>query len=249
MRKSILPAIAVVGFFATTAAFANTYAPSTITVDTVGAQDSNGEYFGPYQGKFGGITTNVYCDDFNHNIFIGAAPTNVNVSDLTNLSLTRFGGAGATTTLADALVDYEKIFYLSSFLSGSYSAPTTFYGTFASGTNSANTLVAADIQDALWSFYDTTPQAANGGTNQVNYWLDQAAANYTKYSYANFRILTDSGNQYGGVQELFVSTLGSSALNPTPEPGTIGMLFGGVAAIAFGGMRRRNRKTGLATAK
>lgn len=230
--SKLLTSAAIV-LVAASAAFAD-----TITVETVNLKDSAGEYIGPYGGKFNGSLTSVYCDDLLHNIQISANTTNVVVSTVADLSNTRFGGASAPTASV-ALADYEEIFYLSTFLTGTYTAPSTYYSPFSGGSTSANTNVKADIQDAMWSIFDSA--AANNNTNQVNYWLTLAQNNYSHYSYSNYRILTDSANQYNGVQELFVNISGGNTLVGTPEPGTVASVLGGMAALAFGWRRKRAR--------
>lgn len=246
MCKSLFVAIAVLAL-TTVSSFATSYSPSTVSVTSVtsGRNDSGGDAVGPYAGTFGGLATTIFCDDRDHNIQIG--PTfNVNVSDITDLSLTRFGGSSASDTL-NAVVNYEKVFYLSGLLSATYTDPTIFYASqhYTTGTTSANsgaTGVNADIQDAIWGLMETdVPNAIRGSvTNQVQYWLDLATKNHAGKDYTAYRILTDSavGAQYSGVQELFTKT---------PEPGTIGMLFSGLAAVGFG-LRRRNRKVAFVAA-
>lgn len=225
----------VIGAFivSSSIAFANI---GTIGISNVsGARDSANEFIGPYGGPFNGVTTMVFCDDLNHNIWIGAAPTTVNVSSIGNLSLTRFGGPNAPTALV-ATADYEQIFYLSTFLATpNLQNP---YPTFTSGTNSANSNVQADIQDAMWSYF--APSTENIGTNQVNYWVTKAGANYRNYDYSTFKILTDSSDQYGGIQELFINTdLHGDVLTPTPEPGFWGLLTAGAGTLGVCLYRRK----------
>jgi hypothetical protein len=250
MHKRLIPSIAILSLLATTAAFANTV--STVSVASApGAKDSGNNLIGPYQGTFGSAASIIYCDDLAHNINFNQV-ANVNVSSIGDLSLTRFGGSGAATVLtaAVATADYEKIFYLSAFLGSSYTSPTSFYAGKSVTDNSSNTSatsgVNADIQDAMWSIFDSA--APNAASTGVGYWLGQAAANYKNFDYSHFKILTDDSSpngQYHGVQELFVDTLGTSQLSPTPEPATMMMLGAGLAVLGFVGVRRRNRSSRL----
>ncbi len=228
-RHLIALALTVIG--SSSISFANT---GTIGINGVnGNTDSSGAYIAPYTGPFNGNTVTVYCDDLAHDIIIGATPITVNISHVDDLSLTRFGGPLAPTA-AVAKTDYEQIFYLSTLL-GAPNVPSP-YPSFVGGVNSANSSVAADIQDAIWTYFD--PATANAGTNQVNFWMAQAFSNYQNYNYSSFSILTDAQNQYNGVQELFINS-NPNGLTPTPEPSTWGMLAMGCGALGTCVVRRR----------
>ncbi len=188
---------------------------ATLNLDSVdGVKDTSGNFVGPYQGRLDGVAYALFCADFDHNIKDPDTVT-VNVSTLNNLSLTRFGGLAAATSL------YEQAFYLSSFL------------LTASNTDRGN------IQDAIWSFFAS--DAPNQSSTAVKGWETKAASNYQGKDYSNFRILTDAGNQAGGKQELFLSTgtVGPPGLTSTPEPNTWALLLTGVTSLAIARSQRK----------
>lgn len=194
---------------------------STATLDSVdGVKDSAGNFVGPYSGKLDGLTYNIFCDDFNHHIGIPDSET-VNVSTLTDLHLTRFGGVAAATSL------YQQVFYLSTYLLGASAAQR------------------ADVQDAMWSYFSTG--APNQAKGEVQGWLAQAQSNYSGKDYSSFRVLTEMNTaanptaQFDGTQELFISTtIRQPGLTSTPEPATWAMLLTGVGGFAFVRFRRKS---------
>ncbi len=194
---------------------------STVTLDSVdGVKDTAGNFVGPYSGKLDGLTYNIFCDDFDHHIGIPDSET-VNVSTLTDLHLTRFGGVAAATSL------YQQVFYLSTYLPG------------------ASASQRGDVQDAMWSYFSTS--APNQAKAQVQGWLAQAQSNYSGKDYSSFRVLTEMNTaanptaQFDGKQELFISTtIRQPGLTNTPEPATWAMLLTGVAGFAFARFRRKS---------
>ena len=187
---------------------------ATLYFDSVdGTKDSSGNYVSPYNGRLDATAYKLFCDDFDHNINIPDTET-VNVSTISNLSQTRFGG------VTNAVAKYEEIFYLSSYLF------------------TANATDRGNIQDAIWSYFAS--DAPNQGSAAVQGWETLATNNYAGKDYSSFRILTDASSQYRGKQELFISV---SPLTPgltgTPEPGTWAMLLGGFSGLA---LVRRSRK-------
>lgn len=193
-----------------------------ITITAVDyTQDSVGNYVGPYTGTVDSASMLIFCDDVFHHVNINEAVT-ANVSTIAGgLTLTRFGGLSAATTL------YEEAFYLSTFLSSpAYSASR------------------ADIQDAIWDLFVTG--GPNAAQLAVLNWQTQASNNYSGKDYSSFRIYTQptmgNNEQYDGKQELFTS---SSTLGPgvtaTPEPGTLAMLLTGMAGVVVARVRRRKQ--------
>jgi len=193
---------------------------STLLLDSVdGVTDSAGDLVGPYNGRLDGLAYNIFCDDFDHHIGIPDSET-VNVSTVTDLHLTRFGGVAAATSL------YEQVFYLATYL-----------------TN-ASASQRADVQDAMWSYFSTN--APNQAKLQVQGWLNQAKANYAGKDYSSFRVMTEVNTaanptaQFDGKQELFLSTVTRlPGLTSTPEPATWAMLLTGLGGFAFARFRRR----------
>ena len=190
-----------------------------ITITAVDyTQDSVGNYVGPYTGTVDNASMLIFCDDVFHHVNINEAVT-ANVSTIAGgLTLTRFGGLSAATTL------YEESFYLSTFLSSpAYSASR------------------ADIQDAIWDLF--APGGPNATLATVVGWQTQASNNYSGKDYSSFKVYTQpSPNQFDGKQELFTS---SSTLGPgvtaTPEPGTLAMLLTGMAGVVVARVRRRKQ--------
>ena len=185
---------------------------STLYFDSVdGTKDSSGNYVSPYSGRLDTTSYKLFCDDFDHNIGIPDTET-VNVSTISNLSQTRFGGVTNATT------KYEEIFYLSSYLL------------------TANATDRGNIQDAIWSYFAS--DAPNQSSSAVKGWETLATNNYADKDYSSFRILTDASNQLRGKQELFITVSPvTSGLTGTPEPGTWALLLSGVSGLAL--VRRR----------
>jgi hypothetical protein len=127
--------------------------------------------------------------------------------------------------------------------------------------------IAQGLQDAAWDLTSSNgPQ--NDNTDAV-IWLKAAAADYNKTSgisavsvdstsvsiyvpnYADWNVATPPGavglNSGGGTQEFLYFSTGSNYYNgptPTPEPGTIGLLGGGL--LVLGLLRRRGTKRQVA---
>jgi hypothetical protein len=200
-----------------------TLSASTLNFDSVdGVKDSAGNYVAPYNGSLDGTNYLLFCDDFTHNIFIPDSET-VNVSAINNLSLTRFGGLAAATSL------YEQVFYLSSYLVGASDAQR------------------GDVQDAMWSYFAPS-DAPNQSKQAVKDWLTQANNNYASKDYSQFRILTEANSdanpsaQFNGKQELFINISGDSTNTTptnTPEPGTWALLLTGLGGFVLTRARRQ----------
>jgi hypothetical protein len=194
--------------------------------------DSVGNPVGPYVGTVQSgtgtpVSVQIFCDDLTHDISVPGTYTE-DVETISDLSGARFSGVGAETSL-EATDLYEELFYLAGIL------------TSATGTT------AADIQDAMWNL--TYPLEGNPGadaapaiTSSVQGWLNQAVANSAGGNYSSWVILTDSSNQYNGVQELIYNTGITTTTTGAPEPGTVGMLLGGVGLLIYHRRRLLIRK-------
>ena len=183
-----------------------------------GQTDKAGNLISPYTATVNGVSTTIYCVDFANEVSNGQQWT-ANVTSLAsgNLTQTRYGSIsqtfGGTTYNATQL--NEMAAYL-----------TTQF----SGNSSAN----GDIQDTIWDLFN--PNSYNSGsvppTPSSNYWLSQAESNYSKISYTNFNILTNSApvaySGSGQVQEFIF----------TPEPSSIVLLGFGLIAISIAGRRK-----------
>ena len=165
------------------------YAASVTVYRGSGIVDAKGMVAGPYPGSVNGQDYDLFCDDAAHDI-VAQDSVKMTVSTLSDLSHTRFGKK------MNAEVMYEQIFYLSTYL---LSPPK--HVPYTSDTNQP---VAADIQDAIWSYFD--PNSDESGSNSVKYWRNLAARDYDQGNYCSFRILTDSMNPLNGVQELFFNS-------------------------------------------
>jgi hypothetical protein len=201
-------------------------------LDFTGGGVGPGGIISPYTGNLslGGAynpstatALQLFCDDFSDHVSIGDI-YQVNISTISNLSSTRFGGVQGATQL------YEQVFYLADQL--------LFAGDLTTQTN---------IQDAIWQIFDPTdfPNTASNAA-AVTQWRNTALNNYKSVgSYASWNILTDANIQgagLGGKQELLYTTSPVPHYSVgTPEPGTVAMTFGGVALLAYG--RRRKLRT------
>lgn len=82
------------------------------------------------------------------------------------------------------------------------------------------------------------PNAPTNSTAQA--WIYQAEHNYSSVDPNNFEIVTNTGTLAltGQVQEFIV---------PTPEPGTIFLLGGGLLVVLWTGMRGRKSPSGISS--
>jgi len=205
------------------ASFAQTTAV-TITGVGDGSSVTNPSYFGvyvdPYTATVGGVAnTNVICDDWSDNTFVGESWT-ANVSTVASVSSGNMTPifAPAASKIASPLTPgqlYDEVAWLATQL-------------LANPTNSTN---QAEVSFAIWELtysYAPTPQmpdpktflsgSPNGSTYQnaisgSNGLLAQAAAAVNSgYSGAGWEILTPVAGTPGPPQEFLVYTPESSAM-------------------------------------
>jgi hypothetical protein len=213
---------------------------------------------GSSKALLNGVTVQIFCDDFNDEIYVPSTDS-ANVTTLgtgVNLGETRFGdvasngwtsinlsGSGSIVTTDDAFFNsgngssvaarYDMVAYL-----------VSLYNLPAGNTTSNN-----QIQEAIWTLMDPKgetvidPSLTNPTTD-----LEQAASWYlgggaTNAFLTQFEVVSDAtmtipkvGVGVGGFQEQIVFT-------PTPEPrGSIWMLIGLFGAAGFVFHKARARK-------
>jgi PEP-CTERM motif len=167
---------------------------------------SDGHYYvSPYNGTMDGQAVTLFCDDILNEVNFGQTWT----ANVTNLASgvfvnTRYGNASiAPTTAANAAMLYAEAAWL-----------TTQFGSHTSDYVS--------LQYALWDLMNPGSEPTSYGN--VQYWLNQAAANYGSIDLSNFSVVTNTGpvTLTGQVQEFIVRT---------PEPSTWVMLLFGLGML------------------
>jgi hypothetical protein len=213
-----------------------------------------------------GVTVEIFCDDFDNDIYVPSNNT-ANVTTLStsaNLNETRFGNVSPSawtqfTTLgatddaffnsgsgSSGLARYEMVAYLVSFYN----------------VNAIDTTADNQIQEAIWSIMDPTAEGAvidPSGLSGDSY-LEQAATWYMGMSTApnqaalnnflsHFEVVSDStmtfsnGLGQGGFQEQIVDPNPIPAPSPVPEPRNVVWMLGAFFALgAFLVQRTRNSR-------
>jgi hypothetical protein len=187
-----------------------------------------GVYVGPYVAQINGVTTPVICDDYVDESFINESWT-ANVTTLSNLSGTKWGG------LADATTLYEEAAWLTEKLV------------------TASSSDAADIQYAIWAIFD--PSAINGlssGDQTTIQTLIMDAQNQTYWAGEFNNILIYTANTNDPILcngQACANTPPQEFLVDTPEPGAFALVLIGLSAIAIGiGRKKSVRRRVLALA-
>jgi len=150
-----------------------------ITLTSAGSNVMDGIYVGPYTATVNGTSTQIICDDFVDDSYVGESWT-ANVTTLSNLNGTKWGGMANATQLYD-----EAAWLATQMLSPSYSNNPTQVGYLAY---------------ALWAVFQPTAVENWLGANSaawqaVQGWLNSAAAQqFTPDEFANFFLYTPNLN-------------------------------------------------------
>lgn len=166
-----------------------------------------GVFVGPYVATIDGVTTDVICDDFFDETYVGES-WKANVSTLADLTQTKWGAA--------ATQQYQEAAWLSLQL---IDPPKS-----CSGAN-----CAGDIQYAIWEVFDPPSAGLDpfdylSGQDLTNAkgWLTAAKQNYgAGVDYSNITIYTPLN---GGPPQEFITV-------KTPEPPTLGLLWMDLSAF------------------
>jgi hypothetical protein len=150
-----------------------------INLTSAGNNVMDGVYVGPYNATVNGTSTQIICDDFTDESYVGESWT-ANVTTLANLSGTKWGGMSNATTLYD-----EAAWLATQMVSPTYSGNATQVGYLAY---------------ALWAVFQPAAVENWLGANSstwlaVQAWLNSAGAqHFTPGEFANFFLYTPNMN-------------------------------------------------------
>jgi len=146
-----------------------------INLTSAGNNVMDGVYVGPYSATVNGTPTQIICDDFSDESYVGESWT-ANVTTLSNLNGTKWGGMANASQLYD-----EAAWLATQMLCATYSNNATQVGYLAY---------------ALWAVFQPTAVENWLGANSaawlaVQAWLNSAAGQqFTKNEFANFFLYT-----------------------------------------------------------
>jgi hypothetical protein len=167
--------VVVLGF----APFALGQGQVNINLTSAGSNVMDGVYVGPYSATVNGTATQIICDDFVDDSYVGESWT-ANVTTLSNLNGTKWGGMPNATQLYN-----EAAWLATQMLSPAYSGNTTQVGYLAY---------------ALWAVFQPSAVQSWLGANSaawqaVQGWLNSAGAqHFTPGEFANFFLYTPNLN-------------------------------------------------------
>ena len=150
-----------------------------INLTSAGNNVMNGIYVGPYSATVNGASTQIICDDFVDDSYVGESWT-ANVTTLSNLNGTKWGGMPNATLLYN-----EAAWLATQMLSPNYRGNPTQVGYLAY---------------ALWAVFQPSAVKAWLGGNSVTWhavqgWMNSAAAQkFTPGQFANFFLYTPNLN-------------------------------------------------------
>lgn len=177
----------------------------SITLDSVSGNSQGGVYTAPYFVSInGGADIAVMCVDFDHHLSVGETWDATLTNMAGDLSNTRLGVAGFATYREEAWL-YEQ------FLMGAASS--------------------GDINYAVWALTSTNAVTSPGWSIGAQNWFNLATTtDLTGFdsTMVQFTIITPTDLSGAGPQE-FLST---AVVVPTPEPGGLFLLGGGMLGLA-----------------
>jgi len=186
--------------------------PVTMVFTGVNGSNDGHYYVSPYTGTMSGQTVTLFCVDVINDVNFGQS-WQANVTSLAsgNLSNTRYGNSTISPVAANAAVLYAEAAWLTT--------------QFASNPSDY-----VSLQYALWDLMN--PGSEPTSYENVQHWLDLAAANYGSINPSQFAIITNVGpvTLTGQVQEFIIRT---------PEPGALALLLCGLLALTVFVSRRR----------
>lgn len=150
-----------------------------MTLTSAGNNVMNGIYVGPYTGTVNGQSTQIICDDFVDDSYVGESWT-ANVTTLSNLNGTKWGGMPNATQLYN-----EAAWLATQMLSPAYSGNATQVGYLAY---------------ALWAVFQPSAVKTWLGGNSATWqavqgWMNSAAAQkFSPGQFANFFLYTPNLN-------------------------------------------------------
>lgn len=211
----------------------------TVNIDLTSAGNNvmDGVYVGPYSATVNGTSTQIICDDFVDDSYVGESWT-ANVTTLSNLNGTKWGSMANATTLYD-----EAAWLATQMLSPTYSGNPTQVGYLAY---------------ALWAVFQPTAVENWLGANSaawqaVQGWLNCAGAQqFTAGEFANFFLYTPNFNYpitCNGVSCPTVPPQEFFGFISAPEGGStlVYLLFTTLACIGAIWLRARQRTAARVT--
>jgi hypothetical protein len=166
-----------------------------INLTSAGNNVMDGVYVGPYTATVNGTSTQIICDDFSDESYVGESWT-ANVTTLSNLNGTKWGGMANATQLYD-----EAAWLATQMLSKTYSGNPTQVGYLAY---------------ALWATFQPSQVENWLGANSaawlaVEGWLSSAAGqHFTPGEFSNFFLYTPNTNYP-------ITCSGQSCANTPPQ--------------------------------
>jgi hypothetical protein len=190
---------------------------STVSVTFLGADTgvNNGtDFVLPYQLSVDGITADATCYDILDGVTLGQTwIANVRTTPQAILE-------GQFSGEPNAATGYDEIAFLSQ-----------------QATNSAQNQI--DLQEDIWNVFGGNPFPVTQGMQSYLDLLNTAA--YANFNFNSVEFLEDADQAAGRAQAFVVSSSspGLQTSAPTPEPGTMALLGGGLLLLPVAAFRSR----------